>query len=492
MSTSRTKKSFVVLLAALITFLSESSAVPVGDTGYLQLSFWQQMSFGGAALSSYSTNTFDAILPTCSAELTSACIELVEVEEAGNWVALESSEVSANDAYCVSCNGYTQKTWKGDLEENLPPGAIASRWSNSKYSLIADVSLGGIYSGTFNTYGAKYSVGLLSYRLNPEIGKSLPNTPIRIIVNNRKGLKVFNQFLNGRLLGGEMAYLGNGRIQITGSPVQVSTARTIRWTLPNIPSDVRDFIDSIHYFPDSSTWGEQTAAIAYSIADSPEVFSKFEKYLDPTQTQDALSWFAETGTAVGFGDNPCSNSVVPPGISTSNANIFTSGVPKWNPTDSSFDFYMASPHLDSKGNPTVGNLDLSIEESYAKCLWGVTEVPSEAAISVVYADGNAQVGTVILGVRDHYINFHVNGFHFSAPQVKIKLKLAKPSPTPTPTATSMPTAIPTPPTPTPTLTASPISVKNSKLTTILCIKGKSLKKLTVKNPKCPVWFKLRK
>ena len=38
-----------------------------------------------------------------------------------------------------------------------------------------------------------------------------------MIVNNRKGLKVFNQFLNGRLLGGEMAYLGNGGIQITGS-----------------------------------------------------------------------------------------------------------------------------------------------------------------------------------------------------------------------------------------------------------------------------------
>ena len=59
------------------------------------------------------------------------------------------------------------------------------------------------------------------------------------------------------------------------------------------------------------------------------------------------------------------------------------------------------------------------------------------------------------------------------------------TPTPVPVATATPT-----PTPTPTATATPSPTKTVvKATTITCIKGKTTKKVTAVNPKCPSGYK---
>jgi len=50
------------------------------------------------------------------------------------------------------------------------------------------------------------------------------------------------------------------------------------------------------------------------------------------------------------------------------------------------------------------------------------------------------------------------------------------------------TATPTP-TPTPVVTAKPSPVPLQKKTTITCIKGKTIKKVTAVSPKCPTGFK---
>ncbi|NDE48124.1 MAG: hypothetical protein EB019_04045, partial [Actinobacteria bacterium] len=59
------------------------------------------------------------------------------------------------------------------------------------------------------------------------------------------------------------------------------------------------------------------------------------------------------------------------------------------------------------------------------------------------------------------------------------------TPTPTPTPVATPTSTPTP-TPTPTVIApAPVAKK----ITITCIKGKSTKKVSGVNPKCPKGYK---
>ena len=75
------------------------------------------------------------------------------------------------------------------------------------------------------------------------------------------------------------------------------------------------------------------------------------------------------------------------------------------------------------------------------------------------------------------------------------------TPTPTPTPTPIPTPTPTPtptesavasPSPTPSIAApTPTKAAVAKKTTITCVKGKSVKKVTAVNPKCPKGFKKR-
>jgi hypothetical protein len=67
-----------------------------------------------------------------------------------------------------------------------------------------------------------------------------------------------------------------------------------------------------------------------------------------------------------------------------------------------------------------------------------------------------------------------------------------PTPTPTPVATATPTPTPTEtpvPTPTPSATVVATAKPAAKKTTIRCVKGKTSKKVTAVNPKCPAGYK---
>jgi hypothetical protein len=75
-----------------------------------------------------------------------------------------------------------------------------------------------------------------------------------------------------------------------------------------------------------------------------------------------------------------------------------------------------------------------------------------------------------------------------------KEAVATPTPTPTPVATATPTPTPTPsetvaPTPTPSATVIATVKPTAKKTTITCVKGKTTKKVTGVNPKCPAGYK---
>jgi hypothetical protein len=65
------------------------------------------------------------------------------------------------------------------------------------------------------------------------------------------------------------------------------------------------------------------------------------------------------------------------------------------------------------------------------------------------------------------------GFTYSAPTIKVKLSQDVPAPAPSAT-------------PTPSPIAKPAAAKKTSIT---CVKGKTSKKVTAVNPKCPTGFK---
>jgi hypothetical protein len=147
---------------------------------------------------------------------------------------------------------------------------------------------------------------------------------------------------------------------------------------------------------------------------------------------------------------------------TTNSNAYIAGPPKFQNGDLAYK--VASPHYDSKGQVQIGTYDLAIRSDIARCIYGFTSAPIQATLSVVYADGEAKKATTLVSEKNNWLRLSAKGFTYSNPTIKVRLSQEGSStPAQTPTA--------------------------AKKTSITCVKGKTSKKVTAVNPKCPTGYK---
>lgn len=144
------------------------------------------------------------------------------------------------------------------------------------------------------------------------------------------------------------------------------------------------------------------------------------------------------------------------GIVTTNSTGYIAGPPVFNKAEQTLDYKVLAPHYLADGTEFKGTYDLTIDTDFARCLYGFTKAPIGATVSVVSADGQSQVATVVISQKDKWIHLGAYGFGFSSPTLKVKFTQA----------------------------AAPV-----KKTTITCVKGKSIKKVTAVAPKCPAGYK---
>jgi hypothetical protein len=91
-------------------------------------------------------------------------------------------------------------------------------------------------------------------------------------------------------------------------------------------------------------------------------------------------------------------------------------------------------------------------------------------VQVISSNNTSQVASVIVAERDGFIKLQADNFTFSSPTIKIKLE--QPAATvPAPLATPAPSAKPV-----------------AKTITLICVKGKTTKKVTGVNPRCPAGY----
>jgi hypothetical protein len=154
-------------------------------------------------------------------------------------------------------------------------------------------------------------------------------------------------------------------------------------------------------------------------------------------------------------------------------------MPMYLPQDSALTLQVSSTHLraDNSKNLGVFNIDMPLET--AKCLWGVDLSKAvSASVSASYPElGIAELVTTTSRVEGKFFKVSAAGFHYSAPIIKVKVVQevsATPSPTPSPSTSATPT---------------PSARSVVKKTTITCVKGKTSKKVTAVNPKCPAGYK---
>jgi len=158
------------------------------------------------------------------------------------------------------------------------------------------------------------------------------------------------------------------------------------------------------------------------------------------------------------------------GMVSTNATAYSSGPPIFNEETQSLDYKVAAPHFDSKGEEFRGYYNLKITAETARCIYGFGSVPIRATVSVVNPSGEKVISTSTLKSDDKWLELTAANFGFSSPTIRVKLSQEIQGATNTPQ---------------PQETAK----KKETKSTILCIKGKTTKKVTAIKPTCPKGFK---
>ena len=192
--------------------------------------------------------------------------------------------------------------------------------------------------------------------------------------------------------------------------------------------------------------------------------------LEPNELQGASQCFSNRSQGV-------------TGIVTTNATQYSGGPPLFNKTEGTLEYKVAAPHFTPKKLDFLGTYDLLMRSDVARCVYGFTNAPIKASLSIVNNGENQQIATENLGERNGWVFLSAAGFTFSDPTIKVKLT-QDPPPQPMPTVTPTPT-----PTPTPSAVAQPVVQPKKETRKVTCQKGTTTKKFS--SAKCPRGWKKR-
>ena len=164
--------------------------------------------------------------------------------------------------------------------------------------------------------------------------------------------------------------------------------------------------------------------------------------------------------------------------------------PVWNSEKKSLSYKASAPRLSPDGKTVnTGFYYATISSADALAVWGLTK-PEDAAsaltVSVRTSEGGSTAATKTVAVKNGRIIIQVFGFEFPDPMLDISLNPSYDLMSTSAGAASNMSAAGTVKT-----TASPKPSPTAKVTSISCIKGKQLRKVTGVKPKCPAGFKKR-
>ncbi len=164
--------------------------------------------------------------------------------------------------------------------------------------------------------------------------------------------------------------------------------------------------------------------------------------------------------------------------------------PVWNSEKKSLSYKASAPRFSPDGKTVnTGFYYATISSADALALWGLTK-PEDAAsaltVSVRTSEGGSTAATKTVAVKNGRIIIQVFGFEFPDPMLDISLNPSYDLMSTSAGAASNMSAAGTVKT-----TASPKPSPTAKVTSISCIKGNQLRKVTGVKPKCPAGFKKR-
>lgn len=370
-----------------------------------------------------------------------------------------------------------QQFFPGEFEsgispiKELPGSYVASFASDSSNKSLDGSKSGGV--------GASYALDV-SERDNCvmlETGKCLqrqdfpPNYRFGLTI--KLGNKLAGWF-HGRIYRPVISISPQGNnqiIQVDALPVLVPSILK-KVPTSEITQDLRNYLSQDRQFGEGSGY----LMPGNSGKDAIEQSALWIPLIKDTATKSLQYWSLRTLNM--GGENPdirrCSDANTEiSGIVTTNALTYSAGPPAYNKSEGSLDYKVLAPHYTAKGELAIGTYDLLLKSEVARCIYGFSKAPISGSISIVNESGQSNVATTIINEKSGWLYMSANGFTYSSPTLKVKLSqeaevVVTPTPTPTPSASSKPVVKPA---------------------TITCVKGKTSKKVTAVNPKCPAGYK---
>ena len=157
------------------------------------------------------------------------------------------------------------------------------------------------------------------------------------------------------------------------------------------------------------------------------------------------------------------------GVVTTNSTMYIDGPPTFS--DNTLDYKVASTHYEADGTTVFkGSYELIMSSAVARCIYKFSSAPISATVSITSENGEANTATTVINEKNGWLKLGAYGFTFSSPTVRVKLTQAA-APTASPSSSA---------------TAAPVAAKKTSIT---CVKGKTIKKVSAVNPVCPKGFK---
>jgi len=467
---------------------------------------------------------FDAILPMCTTDSDTNCVAGVAA------VSPNGTEVSGTYVRNFPLVGHTD--FPGSTSRNLPQGSTPSLWKipgithggGTDEYLVNFTLRGGAGPRqdrfSFNNYSAfispvtvqaggygrfekrdgrgKDQVECVKLALacgTEMLGKSRDDTKICASIEEgacaakqafpsgyRLKLKVRLSdspagWLHGRLKAPEISItrVNSGvELSIEGEPVVVPVVGATT-THAALPDNMKTFYSNLS---GQGSYGEQGPTgrrnqVSMPAPDQERTFIEYalwEKFVNDKASASPGFWTVRSLTVPQDSAECFKDSSKFIGAVTTNAMMYSGGPPIFNKDQGTLEYKVGAPHLTSKGEVFKGTYDLQVSAEVARCLYKFTAAPIQASISIVNESGENSIATTVLNEKNGWLRLAAYGFTFSTPTVRIKLSQE----------------VKAVATPTPTPSAKPATPKKISIT---CVKGKTSKKVTAINPKCPTGYK---
>jgi hypothetical protein len=420
--------------------------------------------------------TASAVLELCTPESNNDCLENVEISHDGtNYKKLTFEKYMPYDSNPEAA----EYTYPADPAMDLPQGGRPSIWTETVDGKVSDLKylVYYLYQMGYDRQDNKFHLNKVSLTAAPFKEKAgfdwaslwtdnltsgikydfRADTNLQITVHMSKEP---NGWFKARMKDMDVQILPlnnrNNRLIVKGASVSTPNFAVVR-RAANLDATEEKL---------AADFGYSKGAVMADPAQA-EIFNYvnyWRLYLKDIAQYSTTSWSIESTTW--SSDNSClQDKTRVLGIVATNAMGYDGTAPKF--VDGFLNYRVTGFHFAADGvTPNLGTYDLLMRSDAARCLYGFSNAPVSATVSITGADGATNVATTVVSERDGWLKMKAAGFTFSEKNIKLKItQVAEVE----------------------NKVATPVAVVKKR--TITCVKGKVTKKVTGVKPACPSGFK---